>query len=144
MRLLMKLFPLRMMNKLSIENKEYTWIFWDWLSTLYDSDTGNLYPWVMGFLEQYSKMNFILVTRAADPVKRLTKIESSEISKYFKKIYTTDFDKRDDFQNALDEFNIFPDEVLVVGDNPNSEITAARELGLDAMLIQEFVSKLSL
>lgn len=132
------------MNKLTIGNKEYTWIFWDWLSTLYDSDTGSLYPWVLGFLEKYSQMNFILVTRAADPVKRLKKIESESISKYFKKVYTTDFNKKEDFQVALDEFNIFPDEVLVVGDNPNSEIMAANELGLDSMMVMEFVSKLSL
>jgi putative hydrolase of the HAD superfamily len=68
-----------------------------------------------------------------------SKIEHLGIKNDFDKIHIIDpaktaQTKRDIFKKILIKYNFLIDEVLVVGDDPNSEIKAAKELGLDSVL----------
>lgn len=46
----------------------------------------------------------------------------------------SDQTKKDVFTDILNRFQFTPSEVLVIGDDPNSEIKAANELGIDTVL----------
>lgn len=68
-----------------------------------------------------------------------SKVKQLGIEKNFKGIYIvdtilTDNTKKKAFKNIMLSFNYAPSEVLVVGDDPESEITAAEELGIDAVV----------
>jgi putative hydrolase of the HAD superfamily len=49
----------------------------------------------------------------------------------------SDKSKKDVFREIVEEYGFNPAEVLVVGDDPNSELKAARELGLKAVLYDQ-------
>ncbi|MEJ6980415.1 HAD family hydrolase [Pedobacter sp. P351] len=68
-----------------------------------------------------------------------SKIRQLNIEKDFEKIVVvdpaiSDLKKIDIFRNILRDYNYSADEVLVIGDDLNSEIKAAKELGIDAVL----------
>jgi putative hydrolase of the HAD superfamily len=73
-----------------------------------------------------------------------TKLQNSKIKQLnleadFDKLYVvdpgkSDLTKKDIFQQILEENNYKPTEVLVIGDDPESEINAARELEVDTIL----------
>ena len=46
----------------------------------------------------------------------------------------SDKTKKDIFEEIVDRYGFDPAEVLVVGDDPESEVKAAKELGMDAVL----------
>ncbi|HWJ26695.1 MAG TPA: HAD hydrolase-like protein, partial [Flavisolibacter sp.] len=48
--------------------------------------------------------------------------------------------KKDVFAEIVERHGYKKSEVLVVGDDPNSEIKAAQELGIDAVLFDKFNS----
>lgn len=67
------------------------------------------------------------------------KIKQLNIEKDFEKIYiidtaTSDLTKKDVFRKILQENDLLPEKVLVIGDDRDSEIKAAKELGIDAVL----------
>lgn len=68
-----------------------------------------------------------------------SKIEGMDIRRDFKEIHIVDptrtsQTKKDIFKDILERYNYSIDEVMVVGDDPMSEIKAARELGIDSVL----------
>jgi putative hydrolase of the HAD superfamily len=68
-----------------------------------------------------------------------SKIEQLGISKDFKQIYIVDHDvsgqtKKDVFEQLIKDHRYAKQEVLVIGDDSESEISAAKELGIDALL----------
>ena len=68
-----------------------------------------------------------------------SKIDRLNIRDYFEKIYIIDpsltsLSKRDVFKKILVKYKFKIDEVLVVGDDLNSEIKAAQSLGIDSVL----------
>lgn len=68
-----------------------------------------------------------------------SKIDRLNIRKDFEKIYIIDpsqtsLSKRDIFKKILVKYKFKIDEVLVVGDDLNSEIKAAKSLGIDSIL----------
>jgi putative hydrolase of the HAD superfamily len=68
-----------------------------------------------------------------------SKVKQLGIEKNFKGIYivdtvTTNDTKKNVFKNILHYYNYAPSEVVVIGDDPESEIAAAEELGIDAIL----------
>lgn len=76
-----------------------------------------------------------------------SKIRQLGIEKDFKEIfipdpYTSELTKTDVFEQILNKYNYEPSEVLVIGDNPESEIAAAKDLGI-ATYLYDYESKFS-
>jgi putative hydrolase of the HAD superfamily len=93
--------------------------------------------------EDYSKTRSLalekfLVTTGFTKLQR-SKIEKMGLEKDFKEIHvvdpeTTTRTKKDIFIEVLERNGFGPSEVVVVGDDPESEIKAAQELGIKAIL----------
>lgn len=72
-----------------------------------------------------------------------SKVDQLGLAKDFKEIHivdpaTTNKTKKDVFADITQRFGYAKEDVLVVGDDPNSEIKAAQELGIDAVLYDKF------
>lgn len=68
---------------------------------------------------------------------QLSKIRQLGISDDFKEVHVVnpvETTKKDVFADILKRYNYQPDEVLVVGDDPESEIAAAKALGIPTVL----------
>ncbi|MCQ6959595.1 HAD family hydrolase [Mucilaginibacter aquariorum] len=70
---------------------------------------------------------------------QMSKVEMLNIGADFKKVYVVDPEqsnqtKKAVFQKIMQENNYKTEEVLVIGDDPKSEIKAAMELGIDTFL----------
>lgn len=68
-----------------------------------------------------------------------SKIKSLGIEGDFKEIFivdpdTTNATKKDVFRNIIDQNNLHKDDLLVIGDDPESEIEAAKSLGIETFL----------
>ncbi len=68
-----------------------------------------------------------------------SKVQKLDIEQDFEEIHIVDPDistktKKDVFADILKRFNYKPADVLVIGDDPESEIKAATELGIDTFL----------
>ncbi|KAA8483329.1 putative hydrolase of the HAD superfamily [Arcticibacter tournemirensis] len=68
-----------------------------------------------------------------------SKIKSLRIEKHFEDIFivdpdTTSMTKRDVFLNIMMQNNLQKDDLLVIGDDPESEIEAANDLGIETFL----------
>ncbi len=68
-----------------------------------------------------------------------SKVKQLQIENDFKEIYIVDPDKsaitkKDIFQQIKEKYNYTYDEMLVIGDDPESEIAAATVLGIDTYL----------
>ncbi|MFV8466511.1 HAD family hydrolase [Flavobacterium sp. LB1P62] len=73
------------------------------------------------------------------PKLQNSKVKQLGIEKNFKGIYIVDTvmtndTKKNVFKNILHYYNYDTSEVVVIGDDPESEIAAAEELGIDAIL----------
>lgn len=71
-----------------------------------------------------------------------SKIKRMGIEGDFREIHVVDPDvsartKKDVFVDIMERKGYSPSEILVVGDDPDSEIRAARELGIDTVLIDK-------
>lgn len=76
-----------------------------------------------------------------------SKIRQLGIEKDFKEIfipdpYASELTKTDVFEQILNKYNYKPSDVLVIGDNAESEIAAAKELGI-ATYLYDYESKFS-
>ena len=68
-----------------------------------------------------------------------SKVQQLGIAEDFDEVHIVDPEltnqtKKDIFQDILERHRFDPSEVLVVGDDPDSEVQAAKELGIDAVL----------
>ncbi len=68
-----------------------------------------------------------------------SKIKQLGIDKDFDAIFVVDpelsvLTKKDIFQKILSDYRYIPDDVLVLGDDPQSEINAAKELGIETVI----------
>jgi putative hydrolase of the HAD superfamily len=68
-----------------------------------------------------------------------SKIKQLDLEKDFDKIFVinpglTTLTKKDIFEKILDDYGLKTQDVLVVGDDINSEIKAAQELGIETVL----------
>lgn len=71
-----------------------------------------------------------------------SKVKQLNLEKDFKKVYvvdpeTTKETKENIFKKILEENELSPDEVLAVGDDPESEIKSAKALGIATYLFDE-------
>ena len=76
-----------------------------------------------------------------------SKIRQLGIEKDFQEIfipdpYTSELTKTDVFEQILNKYHYEPSEILVIGDNPESEIASAKELGI-ATYLYDYESKFS-
>lgn len=80
-----------------------------------------------------------VIVSTGDPKNQRDKINRLNIEKYFDKIYIRDVKdnktEKDYLLEFLQEFNLDPSEVMVVGDKPYSEIKIANELGMKSVLL---------
>ncbi len=70
---------------------------------------------------------------------QMSKVRMLGIEADFKQIHIVDPEinadtKKDVFKKIMQEYGYLPDELLIIGDDPNSEIKAAKELGIDTFL----------
>ncbi|WP_454802096.1 HAD family hydrolase [Mucilaginibacter phyllosphaerae] len=70
---------------------------------------------------------------------QFSKVEMLGVADDFKKVYVVDPDqsnltKKDIFRKIMEQHGYATNEVLVIGDDPKSEIKAAIELGIDTFL----------
>jgi len=68
---------------------------------------------------------------------QLSKIRQMGIENDFKEVHVVDptkTSKKEVFADILKRYGFEPSEVIVVGDDPESELRAARELGIDTVL----------
>jgi len=79
-----------------------------------------------------------LVTTGFTKLQR-SKIKMLDIEGDFEEVHivdpeVTDWKKKDVFQDIMDRHHYSPEDVLVIGDDPESEIKAAMELGIETFL----------
>lgn len=84
------------------------------------------------------KVDLFLVTTGFMKMQQ-SKASALELDKYFKEIFIVDptnddRKKKDIFEEIISKYNYAVDEVLVIGDDPDSEIMGGHELGLDTVL----------
>lgn len=97
----------------------------------------------MSAFEDYKEIQYIPATKFL-VTTGFTKMQYSKIAQLgiandFKELHVvdpqlSDTTKKDVFSDILKRFQFEPSDVLVVGDDPNSEIKAAIELGIDTIL----------
>jgi putative hydrolase of the HAD superfamily len=71
-----------------------------------------------------------------------SKVDQLGIREDFREIHIVDLQKssqtkRDVFENILNRFDFTAEDVLVIGDDPNSEIQAGKQLGIDTILYDQ-------
>lgn len=125
------------------KNKTYKVIIWDWLYTLFNPDTGELYQWVPSFFEKLdpATVNY-LVSFAKHPMLREKKIKNSPIFSRLKKLVIDIDDKKLAFQKLAADENLNPDDVLVIGDNISHEGQAALIMHYDFVHVWDFAKEL--
>jgi putative hydrolase of the HAD superfamily len=84
------------------------------------------------------KVDKFLVTSGYTKLQK-SKIKQLDIEKDFKEIFISDpaktgGSKTEVFQQILTKYHYQPSEVLVIGDNPEAEIAAAKELDIETFL----------
>jgi putative hydrolase of the HAD superfamily len=84
------------------------------------------------------KMDKFLVTMGFTKMQQ-SKVERLNLKDDFKEVLVNDPEKTQDtkkevFESLLKKYNYQPQQVLVIGDDPDSEIKAARDLGIPTVL----------
>lgn len=100
----------------------------------------------MAYFEDYEetkklKGNKFLVTTGFEKLQ-WSKVHALGIEEDFKKIYIVDpaqsaLTKKDIFQQIMEENSLSAHEVIVIGDDPDSEIKAASALGITTVLYEK-------
>ncbi|HVX92703.1 MAG TPA: hypothetical protein VHA74_01150, partial [Candidatus Dojkabacteria bacterium] len=79
---------------INIKGKQYSIIFFDWLNTLYSSESKSLFPWVTGFFESSAvQTKNYLVTHSNNTNQDLEDGVTVPIANYFERIYMNVDDK---------------------------------------------------
>ena len=92
------------------------------------------------FVKEISADKFLVTTGFSK--LQLSKVTRLGIANDFKEIFivdpaTSEKTKKDIFSEIMKKYNFQADEVLVVGDDPESEIKAAKELNIETFLIDK-------
>ncbi|MGI4022893.1 MAG: HAD family hydrolase [Janthinobacterium lividum] len=99
---------------------------------------GVMKPFDDYLLTQPLQIDKFLVTGGYTKLQK-SKIKQLGIEKDFKEIFIPDpaksnLSKTDVFKQIMDKYHYEPKDVLVIGDNPETEIDAAKELGIETFL----------
>lgn len=93
-----------------------------------------LYPRMRSFLETHE--NLFLITFGPRE-RQKEKIAVLELKKYFKEILITEEDnKKEIFQDLMNKYQLEPEDVVVIGDKKEDEITIGKELGCETRLVK--------
>jgi len=131
------------MDAFKFNNKQYKHLFWDWLWTLYFPKSEGLYEWVLPLFKKYKdKVDYYLFSYSNSEESRMKLIEKTGIKPYFKEIVIGEVNKFEAFKKILDKYCISSSDVLIIGDNLTQEIAAAKKLGIDSVLIDDFIRNL--
>ncbi len=103
------------------ENKNIKLIIFDWGRTLYDPETGNLFPDTKSVLNhlssKYSLAIVALATAGRKKVEeRLCIIKDEKLEKYFDSILFDQFDKDNLYKKTLKVLDVQPEETVIVDD----------------------------
>lgn len=99
-------------------------ILFDYNRTVFDPDTGNLYPGVSDLLSDLSGSHELFLLSKNEP-GRGEGLEKLGIASLFRGIRFTDRKTEDDFRTLLGD----PSGVLVVGDRARGELAIGKRLG---------------
>lgn len=94
-------------------------VIFDWGRTIYDKENEALFPETIKVLEYFSKKYPLAIVSLAidgDIEGRFAKIDKYDLKKYFKFILFHISDKDSLFKKAFKDFNLAPNEILVVDD----------------------------
>lgn len=89
-----------------------------------------LYPGVREMLELLSKTStkLILNTKGADDVQ-YKKVVDNDVEQYFDDVVITLAKNKEHLQSILDKHDLYPEEVLCVGDSAVDDVTTPQDLG---------------
>lgn len=111
-------------------------VFFDFGRTIYDSETGSLFPETIKTLENLSQqglnLGLLTVAENEDLDSRVKELDDLGLSKFFKSIdIVPRSTKGKDFTKLLKDFGMEEktENCLVVGDNLKREITAGNTIG---------------
>lgn len=112
-------------------------VIFDFGSTIYDVEEEQLLDDALETLETLHKkgLKLALVSRAADPQKRLLKIEELGLNKFFDFIESIPSGTIKEFDSIIKKFGFKPEEFLVVGDRFTHEIAQGNLLGMETVRI---------
>lgn len=99
---------------------------------------GEMKPFDDYLLTKPLQIDKFLVTAGYTKLQK-SKIKQLGVEKDFKEIFIPDpaksnLSKTDVFREILQKYHYEPKDVLVIGDNPEAEIEAAKELGIETFL----------
>lgn len=98
----------------------------------------NLLPNAMNVLDYLrAKYNLLIITNGFDDIQA-TKLSSSGISKYFDNVVTSEKaghkkPAKEIFEYAMAKGNYQPNDVIMIGDNLNTDIKGARNAAIDSV-----------
>lgn len=98
----------------------------------------NLLPNAMNVLDYLrAKYNLLIITNGFDDIQA-TKLSSSGISKYFDSVVTSEKaghkkPAKEIFEYAMAKGNYQPNDVIMIGDNLNTDIKGARNAAIDSV-----------
>lgn len=106
-------------------------IIFDFTNTIFDAETKDLFPEVTKVLSDlYSKeYQLALISRAEDVEVRREEIRNLEIDTLFEVIDIVPRGTDKNFEWVIEELEVKPFEVLIVGDRVKSEIAVGNRLG---------------
>ena len=111
-------------------------IVFDFGRTLFNPDTGTLFPHTTETLEKLKekgiKMGLLSVANTEDTIQRLNELEDLGLSSFFQSIEIVPRNtKGKDFTNVLKELGVRGDlsKCMVVGDNLKREIESGNKIG---------------
>lgn len=115
--------------------------------SLYEKSINHLveleYEGKIPFFEDYVHLKKLPQTKflitAGFTKLQTSKIKQLNLQEDFEAFYIMDFTKTDEtkihaFQKIIKEYNFKASEILIIGDDPDSEIKAGKELGIDCVL----------
>jgi len=122
-------------------------IFLDFGRTIYDPDSGSLFPGTIETLEKLSqqglKLGLLTVAETDDLDSRVKELDDLGLSVFFQSIdIVSRSTKGKDFTNLLRDFGMEEktDNCLVVGDNLKREIIAGNTIGAFTVWIRQRLS----
>ncbi len=107
-------------------------IIFDFGYTLLDEDKGTLYLGVTKLLDVLEERHIDLALTCATDKEELRReqLNESGIFPYFKYVHFQPVEEPKNFEPILEQFNLTPEEILVVGDRITREITSGKKLGM--------------
>ena len=112
-------------------------VIFDYAGTIYNPQTGKLYPDVinaLNFLEQKG-LKLALVSRASNLEERLEEFKDLNLRKYFQVLEVIPVGNEKEFNHILQKLNVAAEECLVIGDRVKSEILEGNKIGAKTVWI---------